>query len=87
MEALAGGALVLTDPMHPLPCGIEDGLHVVVYNNMTELKYYLKYYLEHDNERLTIARKGYQAAMSNHRSWNIMEKMVFGDWSKFYFDC
>jgi spore maturation protein CgeB len=73
--------------MHPLPCGIEDGLHVVVYNNMTELKHYLKYYLEHDNKRLTIARKGYQAAMSNHRSWNIMEKMVFGDWSKFYFDC
>lgn len=84
MEAMAGGALVLTDPMHPLPRGIEDGSHVVVYNNMTELKDYLKYYLENDEERLAIAKTGYLAAMSNHRSWNIMENVVFGDWSKPY---
>ena len=25
MEALAGGAMVMTDPMHPLPFRIEDG--------------------------------------------------------------
>jgi hypothetical protein len=84
MEALAGGALVLTDPMHPLPCGIEDGLHVVVYNNMTQLKGYLKYYLEHDEERLAIAKNGHKTAMANHRSWEIMERMVFGDWTKHY---
>jgi Uncharacterized protein conserved in bacteria len=84
MEAMAGGALVLTDPMHPLPRGIEDRSHVIVYNNMTELKDYLKYYLENDEERLAIAKHGYIAAMSNHRSWNIMENVVFGDWSKSY---
>mmetsp|Transcript_4281 Transcript_4281/g.8193 ORF Transcript_4281/g.8193 Transcript_4281/m.8193 type:complete len:226 (+) Transcript_4281:963-1640(+) len=82
MEALAGGAFVLTDPMHPLPCGIEDGSHLVVYNNMSQLKLYLKYYLEHDKERLLIAENGYKAAMMHHRSWNLMEETVFGDWTK-----
>ena len=81
MEALAGGALVMTDPMHPLPAGIEDGKQLVVYESIAALKDKIKYYLEHEEERLEIAQSGHDVAMSRHRSWHRMEELVFGDWS------
>ncbi len=81
MEALAGGALVMTDPMHPLPAGIEDGKQVVVYESIAALKDKIKYFLEHEEERQEIAQSGHDVAMSRHRSWHRMEELVFGDWS------
>ena len=82
MEALAGGAMVMTDPMHPLPFKIEEGREVVVYRSIAELKKQVKYFLDHDEERLMIARSGYNAAMRYHRSWTWMERIIFGDWRK-----
>ena len=84
MEALAGGAMVLTDPMYPLPYGIEDGKQVVVYDSIWKLKYYLNYYLENSEERMKIARSGYNVAMNYHRSWHLMERLVFGNWDRVY---
>jgi hypothetical protein len=78
MEALAGGAMVMTDPMHPLPYHIEEGKQVVVYRSIYELQTLVKYYLEHEEERVTIARAGYEVAMRDHRSWNLMERFIFG---------
>jgi spore maturation protein CgeB len=76
MEALAGGAMVMTDPMHPLPYHIKEGKHVVVYRSISELQKLVKYYLEHEKKRLKIARAGYKVAMRDHRSWNIMERFL-----------
>jgi hypothetical protein len=78
MEALAGGAMVMTDPMHPLPYHIEEGKQVVVYRSISELQKLVKYYLEHEKKRLKIARAGYKVAMRDHRSWNVMERFMFG---------
>eukprot|EP00978_Attheya_sp_CCMP212_P010424 scaffold25266_cov44-Attheya_sp.AAC.6 len=79
MEGLASGALVMTDPMFPLPFHISNGEHVVVYDSIGSLKRLLTFYLEHDEERLKIARAGHRVAMSEHRSWNMMERMILGD--------
>ena len=38
MEALAGGAMVMKDPIHPLPFRIEDSTEVIVYRSLAELK-------------------------------------------------
>ena len=84
MEALAGGALVFIDPMFPLPVGIEDGKQVVVYDSIGKLKTPLKYYLAHDKERLEITRAGHKEAIMNHCSWNIIERIVFGDPNKLH---
>ena len=80
MEALAGGALVLTDPMQPLPVHVHDGKHLLVYKSLGQLKKLIKYYLEHPKERLKIARAGHKVAMTAHRSWHIMERFILGEW-------
>ena len=80
MEALAGGAMVLTDPMQPLPVHIQDGKHLLVYRSLGQLKRLIKYYLEYPEERLKIARAGHDLAMTAHRSWHIMERFVLGEW-------
>jgi len=82
MEALATGALVMTDPMSSLPRYLEDGESLVVYHSLSELKEKLLHYLDHDDERLAIARKGHWIAMNHHRSWHGLERIIFGDWTK-----
>jgi len=80
MEGLAGGAMVMTDPMTPLPYHIEDKKQVIVYESIAELKELIHYYLENEEERLKIASSGHEVAMRDHRSWTWMERLIFGDW-------
>lgn len=69
----------MTDPMHPLPYHIEEGKQVVVYRSIHELKKLVRHYLKHVEERLEIARAGYEVAMKHHRSWNVMERFIYGE--------
>ena len=76
MEALVSGALVMTDPMLIMPKGLRDGESVVVYHSLDELESKVEYYLQRPEERVRIARKGYQVAMTTHRSWHVTERIV-----------
>ncbi|KAL7538784.1 hypothetical protein ACHAWF_006213 [Thalassiosira exigua] len=80
MEALAGGAMVMTDPMHPLPYKLEDGDGVVVYESLGDLRRKILHYLERPNERARIAKRGWEVSMRYHRSWHVVERLVLGDW-------
>jgi spore maturation protein CgeB len=73
--------MVMTDPMHPLPFRIVDGESVVVYHSLQELKQKILYYLEHEEERRIVAKRGYDVAMNFHRSWHMLERMILGNWS------
>jgi len=55
---------------------------VIVYRSLEELKKFAKYFLDHEEERMAIARSGYDAAMRHHQSWTWMERIVFGNWEK-----
>ena len=76
MEALISGALVFTDPMIYLPSGFKDGVNLVVYNSIVDLKEKVKYYLQDDKKRRNIARRGRDLALSKHRSWHYMEDYI-----------
>ena len=76
-EALITGTMVLSDVMLAPPAGIEDGKSVVFFRNPEELEEKLVYYLNNTDERLSIARKGREVAMTRHRSWHRMEDIVF----------
>jgi hypothetical protein len=78
LEGIVAGALVLTDVMVGKPTGLENGVSFVEYANAEELISKIEYYLKHDNERIAIARRGREIAMSRHRSWHHMETVVFG---------
>jgi hypothetical protein len=79
-EAFAGGAMVMTDPMLSLPEGLVDRENVVIYHSLQELEQLLLYYLDpaSEQERLQIARKGWELAMTQHRTYHWMEKLFFG---------
>jgi len=78
MEALASGALVMSDVMLSLPRDFCDGESIVFYSSMHDLRTKIKYYLENDEARLRIARQGWMLAMHRHRSWHLVEELIFG---------
>lgn len=78
MEALVSGALVLSDVMLTMPKDFKDGESIVLYRNMEELQEKIHYYLNNSDERLGIARKGYELAVRRHRSFHLMEEVFFG---------
>ncbi|CAJ1932736.1 unnamed protein product [Cylindrotheca closterium] len=79
-EAMASGALVLTDPILAMPPHFQNGTNLVVYHNLEELKRYIRYYSsdKRTKKRLEIAQNGYATVMGRHRTWHRMEEIVFG---------
>mgnify|MGYP002336131466 CR=1 FL=1 len=70
--------------------GIEDlfvpGEEIVTFKSMDELKTLLRYFLDHDHERTSIAQKGYERAQRDHtyrKRLELMLETVFGDKSGF----
>lgn len=78
-EALTSGALVMTDRMLSLPAGLQDGVSIIEYASVNDLKAKINFYLYHTEERLAIAARGKRIAMERHRSWHRMEEVIFGD--------
>jgi hypothetical protein len=80
MEALSSGALVMTDNMLAPPWGLKNHSNVVMYDSPNSLDELVRYYLHPQNEqrRLAIAQKGWELAMTGHRSWTRMETLLFG---------
>jgi spore maturation protein CgeB len=85
MEGLISGALVMTDPMHPLPLHLENGTSLVVFESLAQLQDLVLYYLDHPQERMEIARRGRFVALNYHRSWHIMERMILGNWTSAHY--
>eukprot|EP00977_Amphora_coffeiformis_P018460 scaffold6506_cov171-Amphora_coffeaeformis.AAC.8 len=79
MEALVTGACVLHDFMHGLPAGLQNGTSILLYKTQQELENLILYYLEHDEERIEIGRRGREVAMQRHRTWHRMEEVIFGE--------
>jgi hypothetical protein len=78
MEGLAAGAMIFSDTMLGLPRGLEDGKGLILFHNLTQLRDQLVYYLQHEEERLAIAKRGWEIAMGRHRSWHRLEELLFG---------
>lgn len=66
-EAMCGGKLLLTNA---IPNGLEelftDRQHLVIYRNSEELIQLVRYYLEHPEERETIAKAGQALVLAKH---------------------
>jgi hypothetical protein len=68
-EVLGTGSFLLTDRI-PAKNGLsdhfEDGKHLVTYKNRNDLLNKIDFYLAHDEERLRIARQGFEQARKHH---------------------
>jgi hypothetical protein len=78
-EALSSGAMVLADETLVLPRGFRDGESLVIFTSFEDLREKLLYFLQHDEERLRIAKKGWEVVMGYHRSWHGIEAVIFGE--------
>jgi hypothetical protein len=68
-EALASGNLLLTDNLdNGIDLLLKEGHHFVGYqkNNPEDAAAKIRYYLEHDEERQSIARAGHEALLQGH---------------------
>ncbi|KAL3920111.1 MAG: hypothetical protein SGILL_003425 [Bacillariaceae sp.] len=80
MEAMVSGAMIMTDKMLSLPEGYEPGVSIVEFSSPEDLKEKLAYFADRKNshERQKIAAAGRRVALEQHRSWHVMEKIIFG---------
>ncbi|GAX16463.1 hypothetical protein FisN_19Lh041 [Fistulifera solaris] len=76
MDALVSGAMVMTDPMLTLPNELQNNVSLVIYHSLDELVTKVQYYLDHEDERIAIAKAGYHVAMNHYRSWQLVERLV-----------
>lgn len=68
-EVLACGGFLMADKPEDLDwVGLEDGKHLVIYNDMLDFKKKIKYYMnsKHDAERQIIAKTGMEFVRENH---------------------
>ena len=68
----------MTDTMLSIPSDYKDGENIVFYDSAESLQAKILYYLEHESERLQIAKRGLEVSLNRHRSWHHMEEIVFG---------
>ena len=66
-ELPANGVMQISDGGEHLDAFFEEGREIVGYRNLDEMVDKVRYYLEHDDERIEIARNGYRRAMRDHR--------------------
>jgi hypothetical protein len=79
-EALASGAMVLCDSMIAPPSGLVHKTNIVFFDSASKLDKYIQYYLDPENDmtRQEIARHGVEYALGRHRSWHVLEALLFG---------
>ena len=77
-EVLACGTLFITDkPYNTDTYGFEDGKHLVFYNGTLEdLKEKINYYLEHEEERESIASQGMEFVRKYYNDERIIGKFT-----------
>jgi Glycosyl transferases group 1 len=80
MEAMASGGMVLCDTMLSPPPGLKHETNIVFYNNLRQLDEYIRFYLDPANEekRDQIAKRGVEFVLGLHRSWHVVETLLFG---------
>ena len=75
-EATGVGTLLITDWKENLHEMFEPGKEVVVYRNAEECSELIQYYLEHDEERETIAQAGQERTLKEHTYHDRMQRLV-----------
>jgi spore maturation protein CgeB len=75
-EATGVGTLLVTDAKVNLADLFEPGREVVTYADEDELVEQVRYYLDHDRERLAIARAGQERTLREHTYLQRMEELL-----------
>ena len=75
-EATGTGTLLITDWKVNLHEMFEIGTEVVAYRTPEECAELIQYYLEHEDERETIAKAGQQRTLREHTYYHRMQELI-----------
>ena len=75
-ELPANGVMQISDGDEYLATFFEPGREIVGYESADDLVDRIRYYLEHEQERLAIARAGYARVMAEHRLSHRMTQLA-----------
>lgn len=75
-EAMGTGSCLLTDRIPTIEDLFIDGKEIVLYDNFDDMVEKAKYYIEHDNERQSIAEAGYKKIMNGHTILHRVDMML-----------
>ena len=75
-EVTGVGSLLLTDAKENLPQLFEPGKEVVTYGSAAECVELIEYFLEHEEERRTIARAGQERTLREHTYYHRMQEFA-----------
>jgi spore maturation protein CgeB len=81
-EIPACGGFQLVDERSELKDLFRAGEEIITFENVADLREKINYYLEHEEERESIARKGHKRALSEHTMEHRMTELlihIFGD--------
>lgn len=75
-DVMAAGGFLLSNYQEELEELFVPGEDLVLYHNMEELRYYVEYYLTHEEERQRIARNGQRKVLKYHDFQNRMSRVL-----------
>ena len=76
-DILGAGGFCLTNAQPELSSFFEIGRDLVVFHDLGELKQLADYYLTHDEERLAIARHGYETVSNYYSYEKILQQVIY----------
>ena len=76
MDIMGCGGFLLTNYQQDFLDYFEPGVDFVYYSSRKELSDLTDYYLQHDEERMEIARNGYHKMKSEHTYRNRVETLL-----------
>ena len=75
-EATATGSFLLTEWVPTISDCFREGIHLVTFKTMEEAIEKAKYYLEHEDERETIAGQGMEHTLARHTYKHRAEELL-----------
>ena len=75
-DVLGCGGFLLTNYQVELPEYLEVGSHLAAYENVDEACELIQYYLEHEEERIQIAKSGYELVKNKHTVQSRVIEMI-----------
>ena len=75
-ELAANGVMQISDGDEYLNSFFDEGKEIIGYKNVDDLIDKIRYYLDHDDERLQIATAAYRRVMRDYRIKHVLQKAV-----------
>lgn len=80
-DVLACQGFLITNFQSEIPEYFEDGVDLITYDSISDLKGKIEYYLNHDEERLQIAKNGYEKVKNQYTYIHRLNQMIRIAWN------